>query len=100
MGRRSNSPGDFAAAPVRLVRVPLDSQGYDEGGAYWGRHTTGPLTARTVHVLYMIEGEAWEPGAVACMFVRVPVPHYASSVRACAVAKAKELGFTVQGRQS
>jgi hypothetical protein len=28
------------AAPFHLVRIPLDSQGYDAGGAYWG-HSKG-----------------------------------------------------------
>ena len=85
---------------MRLREVRLDSGGYDEGGAYWGWHVTGPLTARTVHRLYLIEGPAWEPGCEAHMFIRVPVPIYAQSARACAVAKAKELGFIVKGRQS
>lgn len=100
LGRGSNSPGDFdRGQPVRLRHVNLDSQGYDEGGAYWGWHVTGPLTARTVHRLYFIEGPSWEPGCEARMFIRVPVPCYANA-RACAVAEAKRLGFIVKGRQS
>lgn len=101
LGRGSNSPGDFdRRQPVRLRHVPLDAGGYDEGGAYWGWHVTGSLTARTVHRLYLIEGAAWDPCGCCKMFIRVPVPDYANSARACAVAKCRELGFIVKGRQS
>lgn len=100
LGRGSNSPGDFdTRQPVRMREVRLDSGGYDEGGAYWGWHVTGPLTARTVHRLYLIEGAAWEPGCEASMFVRVPVRSF-EGARAKAVEHAKGLGFTVKGRQS
>lgn len=27
---------ETGAGPLRLVRIPLDSGGYDRGGAYWG----------------------------------------------------------------
>lgn len=37
---RANKDGGFAilpdARPCTLVRIPLDSGGYDRGGAYWG----------------------------------------------------------------
>jgi hypothetical protein len=36
MGRSSSPLGDGPRS-VRLFRVRLDSGGYDEGGAYWGR---------------------------------------------------------------
>jgi hypothetical protein len=98
-GRGSNSPGDFdQSQPVRLRRVNLDSQGYDEGGAYWGHHAD-PQRGMW-RMLYLIEGPAWEPECEARMFIRVPVPIYAGSARACAVAEAKKLGFIVKGRQS
>ena len=38
MGRRSwddNGPGEFAGR-MYLRRIPIDSGGYDPGGAYWG----------------------------------------------------------------
>lgn len=36
MGRTSVYPVTSAALRFRLVRVRLDSGGYDNGGAYWG----------------------------------------------------------------
>lgn len=36
MGRRSSPSLDETARTVRLFHVPLDSGGYDSGGAYWG----------------------------------------------------------------
>lgn len=38
MGRPCGHPGNLADATGRfnLVRCPLDSGGYDRGGAYWG----------------------------------------------------------------
>lgn len=36
MGRRSAVDLDTEAGKLRLVRVGLDSGGYDRGGAYWG----------------------------------------------------------------
>lgn len=51
MGRRSHNDYTVTedAAPFRLVRCPLDSGGYDRGGAYWGTPSNlyyyeGPLT--------------------------------------------------------
>jgi len=41
MGRRSDPPMDYTGERLRLRRVPLNSGGYDPGGAYWG--TGGPL---------------------------------------------------------
>jgi len=35
MGRTSGLPENFAG-PLQLRHVPLDSGGYDPGGAYWG----------------------------------------------------------------
>jgi hypothetical protein len=36
MGRVSAPDLDLSPRSVRLFRVPLDSGGYDNGGAYWG----------------------------------------------------------------
>lgn len=37
MGRRSSTmPNIDPAKPLQLFRVPLNSGGYDRGGAYWG----------------------------------------------------------------
>lgn len=38
MGRQSSKGYTVTAdaLPLRLVRVPIDSGGYDRGGAYWG----------------------------------------------------------------
>lgn len=40
MGRPNAAPANWQADPeprsLRLVKVPLDSGGYDSGGAYWG----------------------------------------------------------------
>ena len=40
MGRANSHPGnapqDLAAPKFSLQRIPLDSGGYDRGGAYWG----------------------------------------------------------------
>lgn len=51
MGRASHNDFTVAeqAGPFRLVRCPLDSGGYDRGGAYWGLgeplyYYEGPLT--------------------------------------------------------
>lgn len=51
MGRASHNDWTVNenAGPFRLVRCPLDSGGYDRGGAYWGIGTPlyyyeGPLT--------------------------------------------------------
>ncbi len=35
MGRASDLPIDTTST-CRIVRVPLDKDGYDKGGAYWG----------------------------------------------------------------
>ena len=35
MGRRGATDLD-TSAPLALHRVPINSQGYDRGGAYWG----------------------------------------------------------------
>ena len=35
MGRRGSTDLD-TSAPLALHRVPVNSQGYDSGGAYWG----------------------------------------------------------------
>jgi hypothetical protein len=42
MGRPSSHPGDAADVEGRfhLVNVPLNSGGYDRGGAYWGIPST------------------------------------------------------------
>lgn len=92
MGRESDAPGNFVDVPggCRLRRVPLNDGGYDEGGAYWGHSYMRGLWWEP---LYMLESED------ARMFLRVRVPVYANA-RACAVAKCKEMGFTVKGRQS
>ena len=36
MGRREDKPSRLVPIKARLVRVPLNSGGYDPGGAYWG----------------------------------------------------------------
>lgn len=36
MGRQSYRPDADETTRVRLTRVPLNSGGYDRGGAYWG----------------------------------------------------------------
>jgi len=36
MGRSNDNPANFEGLRVHLVRVNLDSGGYDPGGAYWG----------------------------------------------------------------
>lgn len=36
MGRRDNITESACAIKFHLQRVPLDSGGYDPGGAYWG----------------------------------------------------------------
>lgn len=42
MGRTNTVPAlDTSPRSVRLFRVPLDSGGYDKGGAYWGNSPTG-----------------------------------------------------------
>jgi len=41
LGRRSNTSEATALVKMHLQRVPLDSGGYDSGGAYWG--TGAPL---------------------------------------------------------
>jgi hypothetical protein len=46
MGRRSSHPGNEPEHRLYLNHVPLDSGGYDSGGAYWGfgrrlYHATG-----------------------------------------------------------
>lgn len=48
-GRTFEITVDENAKPFRLVRCPLDSGGYDRGGAYWGLgaglyYFEGPLT--------------------------------------------------------
>lgn len=35
-GERVHVTVNEHAAPFNLVRIPIDSQGYDSGGAYWG----------------------------------------------------------------
>jgi len=36
MGRPNRVPADYGQARLSLRRLPLDSGGYDTGGAYWG----------------------------------------------------------------
>lgn len=36
MGRQDSIPVDYNGEKLRVRRVPLDSGGYDAGGAYWG----------------------------------------------------------------
>jgi hypothetical protein len=36
MGRRGAHPGDDPHCVIRVRRLPIDSGGYDSGGAYWG----------------------------------------------------------------
>ena len=36
MGRPGAHPGDDPHCPIRVRLIPLDSGGYDSGGAYWG----------------------------------------------------------------
>lgn len=36
MGRRSKYKLDTDAGKIQLFKIPLDSGGYDRGGAYWG----------------------------------------------------------------
>lgn len=47
MGRAESYHSVSPAGKLRIYRVPLDSGGYDPGGAYWGHG--GPL--------YCVEGE-------------------------------------------
>ena len=39
MGRRDCIPDDYNGEKLHLRKVPLDSGGYDPGGAYWGQGT-------------------------------------------------------------
>lgn len=39
MGRANCIPADYNGEKLHLRRVPLDSGGYDPGGAYWGTGT-------------------------------------------------------------
>jgi hypothetical protein len=42
MGRQSyGSPIDCEVKTIRLFKVSLDCQGYDDGGAYWGINSNG-----------------------------------------------------------
>lgn len=39
MSRAKCIPNDYGGEKLHLRRVPLDSGGYDPGGAYWGKGT-------------------------------------------------------------
>lgn len=43
MGRQSYFPDYTFAAKARLAKVPINTSGYDSGGAYWGYTPTQPL---------------------------------------------------------
>lgn len=46
MGRRNAPDLDTTRGTVRLFKVKLDSGGYDDGGAYWGRSSLPVYCAR------------------------------------------------------
>ena len=43
MGRQSYFPNYTFTAKARLAKVPINSGGYDSGGAYWGYTPSQPL---------------------------------------------------------
>lgn len=51
LGRANGTPGNFEGEKVSLRAVPLDSGGYDRGGAYWGHH-------QTLYCAYLPDGES------------------------------------------
>jgi hypothetical protein len=50
LGRSSSHPGLEPTGPLTVRRIPIDAQGYDSGGAYWG----------TGNPLYCLTGESDE----------------------------------------
>lgn len=74
MGRASRYPLPSFDGALFVERVKLDSDGYDDGGAYWGVRPRGES-------LWLAHGD---DGYIAVFFD-------APSTRAAAVAKAREL---------
>ena len=88
LGRADNGTvAECLPRTVRLYRVNLDSQGYDDGGAYWGL-SVGPWGI--VSTLWCAEGDSGE-GEMYRQFTR------AKSRESAIVALNIESGLLVQG---